>query len=315
MDWRPKDWSWAPRFFAVPKRLALNTAQLLARGGTKVRSIERSDLRRVWAQAKSYASSYYFTALILIALVLALPWYNLLTTVRGSLSELLATAPAVGKDGVPDVRGHYYAIGILIAALAAIVTAPLALLKAYINERQTTAAEEGLITDRFTRAVEQLGIEKTVKHRERLIKYRVPDDRKGARLHQATEIKGQSFALPEGAMARQTGAWESVEETVPNLEVRLGAIYALERIAQDSERDHIPIMETSAPTSARTPPAARPRTTIWASGSRCPTALLPKSAKHIWNGASSGLAHIVLTLWLGTGHTRSTRLATTYRRL
>ena len=40
------------------------------------------------------------------------------------------------------------------------------------------------------------------------------------------------------------GQWESHEETVPNLEVRLGAIYALERIAQDSERDHIPIMET-----------------------------------------------------------------------
>lgn len=31
--------------------------------------------------------------------------------------------------------------------------------------------------------------------------------------------------------------------TRPNLEVRLGAIYGLERIAQDSERDHWPIME------------------------------------------------------------------------
>src|SRR3982751_6161439 len=29
----------------------------------------------------------------------------------------------------------------------------------------------------------------------------------------------------------------------PNLEVRLGAIYALERIPRDSERDHWPIME------------------------------------------------------------------------
>ena len=29
----------------------------------------------------------------------------------------------------------------------------------------------------------------------------------------------------------------------PNLEVRIGAIYALERIAQDSLRDHIQIME------------------------------------------------------------------------
>lgn len=30
----------------------------------------------------------------------------------------------------------------------------------------------------------------------------------------------------------------------PNIEVRLGAIYALERISQDSERDHIAVMET-----------------------------------------------------------------------
>lgn len=36
---------------------------------------------------------------------------------------------------------------------------------------------------------------------------------------------------------------ETVEETVPNLEVRIGAIYSLERIAQDSLRDHIQIME------------------------------------------------------------------------
>jgi uncharacterized protein YjbI with pentapeptide repeats len=36
---------------------------------------------------------------------------------------------------------------------------------------------------------------------------------------------------------------ETVRSTEPNLEVRLGAIYALERVARDSERDHWPIME------------------------------------------------------------------------
>lgn len=33
------------------------------------------------------------------------------------------------------------------------------------------------------------------------------------------------------------------EITVENIEVRLGALYALERISQDSERDNIQIME------------------------------------------------------------------------
>ncbi len=74
-----------------------------------------------------------------------------------------------------------------------------------MKERQARTAEQGHITDRITKAVEQLGAEKTVK---------VQEDGK------------------------------TVERTEPNFEVRLGAIYALERIAEDSERDHIPIMET-----------------------------------------------------------------------
>jgi uncharacterized protein YjbI with pentapeptide repeats len=47
----------------------------------------------------------------------------------------------------------------------------------------------------------------------------------------------------------QLGAMREIQDsegtrTEPNTEARLGAIYALERIAQDSERDHWPIMET-----------------------------------------------------------------------
>jgi uncharacterized protein YjbI with pentapeptide repeats len=60
--------------------------------------------------------------------------------------------------------------------------------QARIANAQARVAEQGHITDRFTKAIEQLGSDK--------------------------------------------------------LEVRLGAIYALERIARDSQRDHGPIMET-----------------------------------------------------------------------
>ncbi|WP_162173022.1 pentapeptide repeat-containing protein [Thiomicrospira pelophila] len=66
--------------------------------------------------------------------------------------------------------------------------------------------EQGHITDRINKAVEGLGAEKTVKQ--------VSKDGK-----------------------------TSSEFTQPNLEVRIGSIYALERIAQDSLRDHIQIME------------------------------------------------------------------------
>jgi uncharacterized protein YjbI with pentapeptide repeats len=44
-----------------------------------------------------------------------------------------------------------------------------------------------------------------------------------------------------GTISQLSSAPNSVTE--PNIEVRLGAIYALERIAKDSERDHWPIME------------------------------------------------------------------------
>ena len=74
-----------------------------------------------------------------------------------------------------------------LAGAALLITIYLTWRRVAATERQVVIAGEGQITERFTRAIEQLGSEK--------------------------------------------------------LEVRLGGIYALERIARDSERDHWPIME------------------------------------------------------------------------
>ena len=71
--------------------------------------------------------------------------------------------------------------------LVQIITGLLVLAGLYWTSRRVRAAEEGHITDRFTKAIAQLG-----------------DD---------------------------------------NMAIRLGGIYALERIAKDSEKDHGPIME------------------------------------------------------------------------
>ncbi len=57
------------------------------------------------------------------------------------------------------------------------------------------------------------------------------------------EWQGKSLDVGEAEYIGPVGDWQVFTETVPNLEVRLGAIYALERIAQDSERDHVQIME------------------------------------------------------------------------
>ena len=79
------------------------------------------------------------------------------------------------------------------ATLAQIVGGFAVLIGLYFAWTNISATKEGQITDRFYKAIEQLG---------------------------ATDDKGN-----------------------PKLELRLGGIYALERIARDSERDHWPIME------------------------------------------------------------------------
>ena len=77
--------------------------------------------------------------------------------------------------------------------LATILGAIVVLGGAYFTWRNIKVAQEGQITDRFTKAIEQLG---------------------------AVDGSGKK-----------------------KLEVRLGGIYALERIANQSERDHCPIVE------------------------------------------------------------------------
>src|SRR5215831_14490687 len=74
----------------------------------------------------------------------------------------------------------------------------------YVAWKNLTASKEGQVTERFYRAIEQLG---------------------------ATELGSTDN---EGLQK---------VEPKPKLELRLGGIYALERIAHDSEKDHWPIME------------------------------------------------------------------------
>ncbi len=196
MDWNPKDWSWKPRIgegitwlrHTAPRAsvFAFNALRFAIKAPLNIDrwnfrylfDTARQKLRRIRVRAEGLCQQLLLHRTDLPGVLFFPQWYDLITTVRTNLFGLFDAGPAADKDGVTDIRGHYFAIGILVTALAALFTAPLALLKAYINERQTTATEQGLITDRITRAVEQLGAEKTVKHREREIRYRLPDDPK-----------------------------------------------------------------------------------------------------------------------------------------
>ena len=106
-------------------------------------------------------------------------------------------------------------IGFVVAALVGL---PFIVWRAVVAQQQVNVAEQSHITDRISKAVEQLGAEKTVK---RLLK----------------DADGNPVFDIDGITPK------TVETTEPNIEVRLGGIYALERISKDSLPDHIQIME------------------------------------------------------------------------
>ena len=91
------------------------------------------------------------------------------------------------------------------ALIAASLGAPFVIYGTWLRHKTNRLEQEGHMTDRITKAVEQLGADKIVRR-------------------------------------------DGVEESVPNIEVRMGAILSLERIAQDSTandkgRDHVRVME------------------------------------------------------------------------
>ncbi len=165
--------------------------------------------KRDWPEGWTLAALGWFVA------VLTPIWLGLFGYVLWAMIRLAATFPDVTAGD--DIRWHVLALVGLITAIGGLVGAPLALIRVFTTERQTKAAEEGLITDRITKAVDGLGSEKTV-------------------IAPALDPEGNPGRDKNGNMATN-------ERTVPNLEVRIGAIYALERISQDSPRDHVQIME------------------------------------------------------------------------
>ena len=151
--------------------------------------------------------------------VLAPIWLLLLGAILVTLWQLLAH-PEQGRDGFALGTG---------AVLVALLGAPFLIWRTVIGQTTLGYQKEGHITDRINKAVEMLGAEKEVKHQ------RVNSN--GKRVFEKDANGEIDYARPT-----------MVEETVRNIEVRMGAILSLERIAQDSTRfdagrDHVRVME------------------------------------------------------------------------
>ena len=119
-------------------------------------------------------------------------------------------------------------IGLILAAM---VGFPFIIWRAIVAHRQAETAQQDLITDRINKAVENLGATRAI------------------RKHELVSTNGTELS-PEGT-------YEIEEITQPNLEVRIGGILALERVAQDSPRDHIQIMEILTAYVRQNTPAQR----------------------------------------------------------
>ncbi len=137
--------------------------------------------------------------------------------------------------GLPQGAGSSFGLtGIIVAMIGA----PFVVWRAVVAQKQVNVAEQGMITDRLNKAVEALGAERTINKLGRDISFSI-----GTNLHRHFEFQNEPFEVPHPVENLQRTAWVGYAINEPNLEMRIGAIYALERIARDSIRDHAQIVE------------------------------------------------------------------------
>lgn len=124
-----------------------------------------------------------------------------------AMLQLIGAHPAPMTAGAPISGTPTSGLGALGLGtlLGALLGGPFLIYSTVLKHRTVGFQKEGHLTDRISKAVEQLGAEKTVK-------------------------------------------CDGSEQTLPNIEVRIGGILSLERIAQDSTaydhgRDHVRCME------------------------------------------------------------------------
>ncbi|NIY79039.1 pentapeptide repeat-containing protein [Celeribacter sp. HF31] len=179
-----------------------------------------------WGKARGLGGFLGF-AVLLVALVIGI------AGLAGLIKALMLYVMNGDESGDPSAAARN--IGLLLAAAFG---APFVAWQAIVRQKQTDIAEQGLITDRLNKAIEGLSSEKVVKFRNRKITVERPHETQEYFLNEGDILERFSDEI-----GRTSGDWSVQERTVPNLEARIGAIFSLERIAQDSLRDHLQIME------------------------------------------------------------------------
>lgn len=149
---------------------------------------------------------------VAIVLGLGLSLYLLVAALLLIVTAFLpAFTPTTLKS--EDARNLIITVGAIVAAGFASWRLVLSHWNTRAAQQQARIAEQSHLTTLFTKAVEQLGAMREVK-------------------------------VTENVGSETSKQFETLIRTEVNIEVRLGAVFALGRIARDSRRDFQPIMET-----------------------------------------------------------------------
>ena len=138
-----------------------------------------------------------------------------------------------------EARWLLASLAALTAVTSAAVALPFTVLKTIYNRRQTEVAEQSHITDQINKAVENLGATRLEKRIIETPQYKKDKESKDGWLRDIYEELVPA-TRPDGQPLVKR---EQLEVTVPNLEVRVGGILALERIAKHNLSEHIHVME------------------------------------------------------------------------
>ena len=170
--------------------------------------------RRILVDPGRYDTPGYLRVIDRAAKILSLPWLVLLVWLFYALALQLID-PIPTTEHAEGRRAYFYALGLTITGLGALLAAPLVLVRTFINDRQAQAVEE-------QRRIQQ-------------------EQRDIAEQNHFTSLYSTAIGqLGAGTVLTTDGA----ETVVPTIEIRMGAIYALERIANQSDADYRPVMET-----------------------------------------------------------------------
>lgn len=138
------------------------------------------------------------------------------------------------------IRGFF----VLVLSIVVLVLATLVILAVLVAFKMLIAAysADGGSTENTTLALSSLGLGALVVAllSAPLIIWRSWIAHQDYKVNKQGHITDRINKAVENLGAHKTN---KDSETIPNLEVRIGGIFALERIAQDSPRDHIQIME------------------------------------------------------------------------